>query len=373
MDSSTGPGSGSPVHRLHGTTAEAGLSSRFTSGSEEGVRDPRRLVRAPGSVQGLISSEEVMNMRPPAFLLGGNKCGTTFLFGCLRQHPRIEPSRPKEPRFFMLDEEFHRGKKYYADHHYDEPGEERVLLDAQTLNLYLPWVPERIGSLFPEARLIILVRNPVDRCYSQYLHGRRRGVISESFSDALYTNYRRLREKGFLFETAEGRELIRRRYRPPEENVLIRTYLDNGHYERFIRSYRERFESNRIKIVFFEELVKDPLTVCNELFDFLGLAPLQELRSTGKNTASLPRSFGLQRLIKTLGRTSLSSWVPVSVKRFLVRLNLRSKSSGDQMEDLTRLWLYQHYVDSNRRLETLVDRVPPAWFPPGDRHASSDW
>ena len=165
------------------------------------------------------------------FILGGRKCGTTFLFQSLNQHPDICGSKPKEPTFFMLDQEFEKGPEYYFDRYYQDYQGEDVIGEARTHNLYLPWVPERIFHLFPKALCIVLMRNPVDRAYSDYLHTRRHAVESRSFTKAIYSDYDRLKRGKDL--TVKGEKEKFQEHYPKKRARFYDGYLEAGQYGKF--------------------------------------------------------------------------------------------------------------------------------------------
>jgi hypothetical protein len=111
-----------------------------------------------------------------ALIVGVQKCGTTTLYNSLRKHSAIispidpvEKTRIKEMDFFYEEEKWNRGLDWYLSHF---AGKKGVLLDASPNYLKLKVCYERMNQTFPKAKLIICLRNPVDRAYSQYNHYR---------------------------------------------------------------------------------------------------------------------------------------------------------------------------------------------------------
>lgn len=112
-------------------------------------------------------------LRLPEFLIiGAAKSGTTSLYHYLCRHPRVSMGKKKEPCYFARDEVYGRGLAWYAEL-FDGAGEDQICGEASTD--YTRWpeaplVPERIKAVMPHVKLIYLMRHPVDRAYSHYVH-----------------------------------------------------------------------------------------------------------------------------------------------------------------------------------------------------------
>lgn len=144
---------------------------------------------------------------PDLFILGAAKCGTASLYNWLGQHSQICVSKPKEPVFF--EAEFHRGLDFYWDKYFSHYQGQRILCDARHRNLYMPYVPDRIHSVNPNARFIVLVRNPIDRAYSHWWMFHRRSKDKDVFEAAVQDNLARL-AKGLRMDTPEEIQLYER-------------------------------------------------------------------------------------------------------------------------------------------------------------------
>lgn len=113
---------------------------------------------------------------PTAIIIGAQKCGTTTLFNSLLCHSNIEPPRSprtgrvvKECDFFCWDNKYSKGVEWYASHFKGEP---RCFIEASPNYLATPRCFSRIREAAPNAKLIVCIRNPVSRAYSQYNHYR---------------------------------------------------------------------------------------------------------------------------------------------------------------------------------------------------------
>ncbi|HEX6393022.1 MAG TPA: sulfotransferase domain-containing protein [Acidimicrobiales bacterium] len=137
-------------------------------------------------------------MLPNFLLIGAMKAGTDSLWEYLRAHPQVFMSVPKEIDFFVKELNWPRGIEWYESH-FARTGAAQVIGEASTS--YSKWpvhqgVPERIASVVPDVRIVYLVRHPIDRIHSQYLHQRllgleRRSLSGAVLSDPSYLNFSR--------------------------------------------------------------------------------------------------------------------------------------------------------------------------------------
>lgn len=299
-------------------------------------------------------------MRPPDFLLlGGAKCGTTSLYHSLGQHPDLLFSEPKEPTFF--EAEFERGLEHYWTRYFSHWKGERVVGDARVYHLYLPYVAPRIRELAPGARLIAILRHPVERAHSLWWHRHALDLEPRSFEDALDENRRRL-ATGETFEGEEGARAWQRGLYRNSNGTRIGTYLDGGYYAEQLGRYRALFPPEQIKVLFFEDLSRDPAAVCGEIFRFLGLEPTADVDTTPQNPARTRRRGRSARLLRQLAESSrLGSRVPAPVRRRLRFLMQGRAIERPRLAATTRRDLLEHYRAPNRRLEELLGRDLSHW------------
>jgi Sulfotransferase domain len=123
---------------------------------------------------------------PDFVVIGAAKCGTTYFYHLLTKHPHVEPAAAKELRFFdLLYEE---GTEWYR-RCFPEPrwkdGRKTISGEGTPSYLFDPHVPERMAKVIPQARLIAMLRNPVDRAYSAYYHRVRNGQDTRSFEETI--------------------------------------------------------------------------------------------------------------------------------------------------------------------------------------------
>jgi hypothetical protein len=203
-------------------------------------------------------------LRPlPDFLvLGAQKAGTTALYAYLRRHPEITGPSWKEVSFF--DRHYARGEAWYRGNFPNRLRARGFVGEASPSYLFHPLAPERVRELLPEARLIALVRNPVDRAFSHYQHEVALGREELSFEDALAAEDDRLR----------GEE-ERMRADPAyfSHAWWNYTYRARGRYAEQIERWLEVFPREQLLVIPSEDLGSDPDGTYARVLDFVGAAP----------------------------------------------------------------------------------------------------
>jgi hypothetical protein len=213
---------------------------------------------------------------PRAVILGAQKSGTTSLHFYLVQHPGvIEPLR-KEVHFFDLH--YERGEAWYRAHFgkIDRPG---VNIDASPYYLFHPAVPARLHAMLPDARLLVLLRDPVRRAYSHYWHERDKGHERLSFEDAIAAEPERVEAAHERLARGEiGRSLDHQYF----------SYLARGRYVEQLERWFARFPRRQFHVMRFEDLARDPLGTLNGTLGFLGLPAAASVDLEPRHTRRYP-------------------------------------------------------------------------------------
>jgi len=203
---------------------------------------------------------------PSALIIGAQRSGTTSLFNYLVQHPDVLPPLGKEVHYFDLH--YIRGLEWYRGCF---PYRRRlrggsITLDASPYYLAHPLAPERAARHLPDAKLIALLRNPIDRALSHYQHEVRYGWEALSFEDAIEQEPERL---------AGEEERLRREPGYYSFNHHRHSYTHRGLYLRQLRQWLEYFPRSQLLVVQSEWLFRNPAGATAAVHDFLGLAPHQ--------------------------------------------------------------------------------------------------
>lgn len=238
---------------------------------------------------------------PGAVILGAQKCGTSSLHNYLTQHPGVITPLRKEVHYF--DVNYARGEAWYRAH-FGRQGEPGINLDSSPYYLFHPAVPRRMHELIPDARLIVLLRDPVRRAYSHYWHERHKGREDLSFEAAVDAEPQRLARADELL--ASGEIAASREHQ-------LHSYLARGRYAEQLARWFAFYPRERIHVVRFEDFARDPLAGLNGTLEFLGLPPAVSVRLEARNTRRYP-----------------------------------------PMPETTMRWLTEYFAPHNRRLEVLL-------------------
>ena len=203
---------------------------------------------------------------PDFLILGAQKGGTTALYAYLRWHPEITGPSWKEVSYF--DRHYRRGASWYRGHFPIGAGD-RLVGEASPGYLFHPLAPERVRATVPEAKLIALLRDPVDRALSHYHHEVALGREPLSFEEAIEAEPERTR--------GEEQRLVR------EPGYFSRpwwdyTYLARGRYAEQLERWFAVFPREQLLVLPSEELAADPGQAYGRVLEFLE-APPHELDS----------------------------------------------------------------------------------------------
>ena len=158
---------------------------------------------------------------PHFVVIGAPKCGTTFFYHLLTKHPLVEPSAFKEVHFFDLL--FEEGIEWYRQCFLPpklKDGRETITGDGTPSYLFHPLVAERMAGVIPEAKLIALLRNPVDRTYSAYHHRARNRDQVRTFDEIVEASLDGPNQ-GFLFQSIYVDHLLRWSEFFPKKQMLV--------------------------------------------------------------------------------------------------------------------------------------------------------
>lgn len=193
---------------------------------------------------------------PDFIIIGAQKSGTTSLYAYLTSHPRVAPARRKEVHFF--DQAWGQGVDWYRSFFplTSELAPDRITGEATPYLLFHPHCPERVQSVVPDAKLVVILRDPVARTYSHYRHEVGLDVESLAFTEALDRERERLSNRDDWFAHQHF------------------SYVARGEYVVQLRRWFDHFDRRQFVITLAEDLFADPARVTNEVLAFLGQGPV---------------------------------------------------------------------------------------------------
>lgn len=201
---------------------------------------------------------------PNFIVIGAGRCGTTSLHHRLRQHPQIYMSPEKSPNFFIPHRDISFGdvpalrdmSRYWVSTQSDYEAlfanvkDEIAIGEVSPIYLQTRRSPELIHDVCPDAKIIAILRHPVDRAYAHYLGRRRDGLEPRSsFSHVVESEL----SNQFPDEVAFGH------------------YLGCGRYYHYLQGFFGLFPSKNIKVYLYDELIASPQGLMSDLYEFLGV------------------------------------------------------------------------------------------------------
>ena len=212
---------------------------------------------------------------PDFIIIGVQKGGTTSLYNYLIQHPQIAPATQKEIHFF--DFNFDKSPDWYCSH-FPTPAEGEHLLAGEASPYYIfhPLVAQRIYDLFPQVKIIALLRNPVERAISHYYYYIKIQYESLSFEEAIAREPQRLK--------GEVEKLLSDPTYYSYEHQH-HSYLARGIYADQLPAWLKLFPKEQILILKSEDLYVNPCETYNQVLKFLNL-PSHQLETYEKYNAT---------------------------------------------------------------------------------------
>jgi len=210
-----------------------------------------------------------IRLLPDFLIIGTQRGGTTSLYHYLEAHPGIAPATTKEIHFF--DRRVNKGLVWYRGHfptsiekYYVERIQRRAFVTGEASPSYLfhPHAPKRIAKALPQTKLIVLLRNPIDRAYSQYYHSLELGYETLPFEEAI---------EGEEERTAREREKILKDKSYESYAYKHLSYLTRGIYVDQLRVWMELFPREQFLILKSEDFYADPAASLKQVLNFLNL------------------------------------------------------------------------------------------------------
>jgi hypothetical protein len=280
-------------------------------------------------------------MLPNFLIVGAPRSGTTLLYEGLRKHPEVYMSLVKEPLFLSGYGEMKRMEEYQGL--FAGVTTEKLVGEASTLYLYSPEAPARIAQSLPDVKLIAILRNPVDRAYSNYLHHVRAGFEDLGFAEALAVEEDRIRagRSPFLY------------------------YRDLGFYGQQIERYRAIFDRSQMQFLLYEDIQTDPAEVFRVVFRFLGVDDSFPVDTSVKyNPSGVPTHSCLHQLVTgpSAVKTALKAILPENLQERLLLRVLNLTLSKPPLDPEIRQRLVSGYRQDILKTQELIGRDLSTWL-----------
>jgi sulfotransferase family protein len=218
-----------------------------------------------------------LRMTPSFVLAGGQRCGTTSLFRALLEHPAIlGPVHHKGINYFDIN--YDRGWDWYQGHfplrsmaslRTRRADEEAVTFDASGYYMYHPNAADRLVADLPGVKVMVMLRDPVERAFSAYKHEFARGFETETFERALALEDERVEPELARMASDPGYASYAHRHQ---------SYRRRGYYAEQVERFTRTLGPDRVLVVDSERFFSQPLDEYSRIIDFLGLKPHQPAR-----------------------------------------------------------------------------------------------
>ncbi len=278
--------------------------------------------------------------------IGAEKAGTTWLSKMLDQHPEIELSEPKEVQYFnkkssyifnFKNRNFNKTFKWYSKH-FKHCKNNCVKGEFSTQYLIDKEAPKRIKIKFPDIKIIVCLRNPIDRAYSQYL---------------MYKNY-------FKKEKRDFEDVVR----------LEEEYIDKGLYSFHINRWLKYFDKKQIIFLFIEDIKQNPLIEIKKLYKFLEVDDefIPNKINEKVNSSREINNVLILSLMKYLSQAMILFNLSNVIKKIkesgfkekIINLSTR-KIVYRNMENCTRKYLIKKFIKDIEQLEILFKKDLSKW------------
>jgi hypothetical protein len=213
---------------------------------------------------------------PDAMIIGAMKSGTSSLHYYLTQHPAVIAPLRKEVHYFDL--QYGKGERWYRAN-FGKAGQAGLNLDSSPYYLFHPLAPQRAHALVPEAKLIVLLRDPVRRAYSHYWHERDKKREPLSFEDAVAAEPERVGD--------DEQRLARGEIEQSHAHQHC-SYLARGRYAEQLERWLRLFPRERLLVLQFEDLGRAPMVTLHRTLEYLGLPALGRVKLEPRNARKYP-------------------------------------------------------------------------------------
>jgi len=284
-------------------------------------------------------------VEPNFFIVGAPKSGTTNISYYLMQHPQVFMPENLEPYYFArldipqnYEREIISDEKKYLDL-FKNTKSCRAIGESSPVYLYCPHSALEIKNRFPNSKIIISLRNPIEIAYSEYFSLKFMGFDkNRSFNELLDSSKEQLDQNEFHIDSL----------------------LEAGFYSKHIKRFQKIFSKNQIKIIIFEEYIKNTIPTINSILSFLDIDKSIAFKTAPKGAYKVPRNFASQKLMNnSTFRKTAKFIIPTVARQKIGERFLVKESSRPVLKQNERQRLKEIYQDDVENLAKLLGRSLP--------------
>ena len=287
-------------------------------------------------------------MKVDFFIVGAPKAGTTSLYHYLNEHPQVEMSSQKEPDYFS-DKAIHEQKMYYAKNRVNTldkyealflQKESMVYGEGSVSYLFYDNVAEDIKKYNPNAKIIIMLRNPIERAFSHYLMDYRLGLISDSFEN-----------------------IIAKKSKHKNAHLFYQQYIEVSKYATQIQRYLDFFEKENILFIDYKDFKKNVSKTVDQVYNFLNIsADFSADTNTKYNAFTIPRNKVIRFIYSfVFFRRILTFLFPIYLVKNIRFFLFKSDKKPELLKE-TRSLLRKIFHDDIKKLEKVLGKDYSKWI-----------
>jgi len=287
-------------------------------------------------------------MKPNFFIVGGTKCGTTNISYYLNEHPQAFVSELNEPYYFCksdVPKNFERASMIKDEKTYlslfKKAKNHKAIGEASSVYLHCPHAASEIRKTFPDSKIIISLRNPIQRAHSNYFSNKFMNFDNSenrSLSEILDVHEKQIKDKEFF----------------------IYNILEPGFYSKHIKRYQECFLKDNIKIIIFEEYIKNTIPTITSILSFLGIDETIDFSEQSKGAYRVPKNNVSKKIIENSTIRRIATRVIPTVTRqklgdkIFLKQTKKPSMSTEESQRLKKI-----YESEVLELEKLLGRKLP--------------
>jgi len=284
-------------------------------------------------------------MSPNFFIVGGSKCGTTNISYYLNSHPKIFFSKLNEPYYFCkwdIPEKYNRNSmitniKKYLDL-FKNVKNEIIVGEASSPYLSCPHAALEIKKAFPNSKILISIRNPIERAHSSYFSYQFMKPNEQNFMEMIKTHEKLINEKIFYIDSI----------------------LESGFYTKNIIRFQKIFGKENVKIIIFEDYIKNTAQNLNSILNFLGINDQINLTEQSKGSYRVPKNFLSKILLNNKTFRKISTiLIPTVMRQELGDKYFLKQVKKPKMLENERNYLRELYNDEVNELEKFLGKDLP--------------
>ena len=281
--------------------------------------------------------------------IGAAKSGTTSLYNILKQHPNIYSPSFKEPHFFDIDKNYEKGLDWYESTYYKDVNK-KISIDYTPSYFFNSKAPERIFKAFGrDMKFVLILRSPIDRAYSHYLHSKRDEEEPLTFLQAIAEEDKRLYQ-----------------YSINNNNILSlrHSYYNQSLYGLMMERYLEYFSLKNFFIIDFEtDFIKNRKETIDNLILFMCLESFDFNLDHFSNPSSKSRMKLLKKALNKKGwwNNAVKTLIPSLKYRQIIRNRIQSLNTKpfiyDELPEKIKKSIYMKYFKNDIfKFEQLVKK-----------------